>query len=200
MQIPDKEKQMFLDMQEHSEKYSDEQIETMMDVLDQLPDMETTWQKFSAKQGVETTCMHDDRQAVLHPLRRWRRVAVSIVGVIMVSVIAFAAIRIVRHSAEAGGYLKSSTQETQIANLHRQPMEVMPDDSIRVFENVELQQILSEIADHYHVGVEYRNEQTRHIRLYTRWNSSAPLKQIIERLNAFEKVCIRLNNNQLIVE
>ena len=34
MQTPDKKKQMFLDMQEHPEKYSEEQIETMMDDLD----------------------------------------------------------------------------------------------------------------------------------------------------------------------
>ena len=46
MQTPDKKKQMFLDMQEHPETYSEEQIETMMDDLDRLPDVDVAWQEF----------------------------------------------------------------------------------------------------------------------------------------------------------
>ena len=71
---------------------------------------------------------------------------------------------------------------------------------VRTFENVELQQILQELSDYYHVSVEFRNEKVRHIRLYTKWDPSAPLKQIIERLNGFEKVNIRLDDNQIIAE
>ena len=73
-------------------------------------------------------------------------------------------------------------------------------DTIRTFENAELQQILSELADHYHLEVDYRNEQARHVRLYTKWNTAAPLSQIVERLNNFEKVNIRQTNKQIIAE
>ena len=73
-------------------------------------------------------------------------------------------------------------------------------NSIRPFENAELQQILQELSDYYHVGVEYRNEQSRHIRLYTKWDTTAPLQQIIELLNGFEKVSVRLIDNQIIAE
>ena len=72
--------------------------------------------------------------------------------------------------------------------------------AIRTFENTELQQILDELADHYHLEVDYRNEQSRHIRLYTKWNTSAPLSQMVERLNSFEKVSIRQTQNQIIAE
>ena len=73
-------------------------------------------------------------------------------------------------------------------------------DAIRTFENTELQEILQELSNHYHVGVEFRNNQSRHIRIYTKWDTSAPLKQMIERLNGFEKVNIKLSNNQIIAE
>lgn len=73
-------------------------------------------------------------------------------------------------------------------------------DTIRTFENAELQQILGELADYYHLDVDYRNEQARHIRLYTKWNTAAPLSQMIERLNGFEKVSIRQTHNHLIAE
>ena len=73
-------------------------------------------------------------------------------------------------------------------------------DAIRTFENAELQQILQELSNHYHVGVVFRNEQARHVRLYTKWDTTAPLTTMIERLNGFEKVSIRLNKDQMIAE
>ena len=73
-------------------------------------------------------------------------------------------------------------------------------DAVRTFENAELQEILQELSDHYHVGVEFRNDQSRHIRLYTKWDTSAPLNLIIERLNGFEKVSIHVSNNHIIAE
>ena len=58
----------------------------------------------------------------------------------------------------------------------------------------------TDLTDYYHVGVEFHNEQSRHIRLYTKWDTTAPLQQIIELLNGFEKVNVRLIDNQIIAE
>ncbi|MBQ8990802.1 MAG: hypothetical protein IJ084_02185 [Prevotella sp.] len=58
MQTPDEKKQMFHDMQEHPEKYSEEQIETMMDDLDRLPDVDTAWQKFCAAANSSLFTLH----------------------------------------------------------------------------------------------------------------------------------------------
>ena len=44
------DKQMFLDMQEHPESYSDEQLETMMTELDREPDVEAAWEKLERKE------------------------------------------------------------------------------------------------------------------------------------------------------
>ena len=101
--------------------------------------------------------------------------------------------------SKVDGKLESPVQETRISNTYQQT-EVLPQDSIRTFENRELEEILNEISCFYHVSVVFRNEQTRHIRLYTKWDTSAPLSQMIERLNSFEKVSIRLHNNQIIAE
>ena len=65
---------------------------------------------------------------------------------------------------------------------------------------MELEQILATLADHYQVGVEYRNEDARHLRLYTKWETTAPLTQMLERLNKFEKVRITLDKQQMVVE
>ena len=42
---PMDDKQVFFDMQEHPERYSDEQLEAMMTELDREPDAEEAWQK-----------------------------------------------------------------------------------------------------------------------------------------------------------
>ena len=130
---------------------------------------------------------------------RFMRIAAMFIGVLMLSGIAFAAYRLV-----VGGDSESPTQEVRTANSAHQAgtlQQTQTDPtSIRTFENAELQQILQELSDYYHVSVEYRNEQSRHIRLYTKWDTAAPLQQIIELLNGFEKVSVRLIDNQIIAE
>ncbi|MBQ9363301.1 MAG: hypothetical protein IJT97_07790 [Bacteroidaceae bacterium] len=54
MKPSDNKKQLFLDMQEHPENYSDEQIEAMMDDLDQIPDVDAEWEKFIASKSPKT--------------------------------------------------------------------------------------------------------------------------------------------------
>ena len=130
---------------------------------------------------------------------RFMRIAAMFIGVLMLSGIAFAAYRLV-----VGGDSESPTQEVRTANPTQQAgtlqQKQTDPNSIRTFENAELQQILQELSDYYHVSVEYRNEQSRHIRLYTKWDTTAPLQQIIELLNGFEKVSVRLIDNQIIAE
>lgn len=130
---------------------------------------------------------------------RFMKIAAMFIGILMLSGIAFAAYRLV-----AGGDSESPTQEVRTVNSPQQPdspQQTQKDSaSIRTFENAELQQILQELSDYYHVSVEYRNEQSRHIRLYTKWDTAAPLQQIIELLNGFEKVSVRLIDNQIIAE
>ena len=47
------DKQLFFDMQEHPERYSDEQLEAMMAELDKEPDAETEWQKVLSNSPVK---------------------------------------------------------------------------------------------------------------------------------------------------
>ena len=125
MQTPDKKKQMFLDMQEHPEKYSEEQIETMMDDLDRLPDVDVAWQEF--------------QQTGQSSPRRWLKAAASIIGVLMLSGIAYAAVHII--SRNAGVDEETPTHEVQNINSPLNDdaiVETFTTDSIpqtRIFEN-----------------------------------------------------------------
>ena len=129
------------------------------------------------------------------------------------SSIAFAAIQIVRH--HAGGDLKSvgGDMEPPIQEIHQQ---VVPEDTSKtdtinipetpeitqpiVFDNVRLDEILPQIASYYQMEVEFNNENVRQLRFYFIWKREDGLDHAIEKLNRFESVSIKIEDNKIIVE
>jgi hypothetical protein len=209
-----KDIEQLLKMTERPQDYTDEELQKLMSD----PEMREYYELMvSAEAGfaLRKEKNHGDRSRdsagqnhgpvpmilpmILSLGNRFMRIAAMFIVVLMLSGIAFAAYRLV-----VGRDDKSPIQEVRTANPTQQAGTLQQAQtnpaSIRTFENAELQQILKELSDYYHVSVEYRNEQSRHIRLYTKWDTAAPLQQIIELLNGFEKVSVRLIDNQIIAE
>ena len=191
MQTPDKKKLMFLDMQEHPEKYSDEQMEAMMDELDQMPDAGTAWQKFE----------QNNRQTALRPSRSWWKAAAAFIGILMVSGIAFAAIHFIRHAADDKGVLNSPTEETRISNSHQQTAvaDTTATPQPKLYDNVPLGEIFKDLSDYYHINVVYRNEDAPRLRLYYQWKPEYPLEKVVEMLNNFNWIQIQAENDTLFI-
>ena len=183
-----KDIEQLLRMTERPQNYTDEELQQLMND----PDMRAYYELMVKAEDAFVQRKSKRTKSV----RLWK-VAAMFVGIILLSGITFAAVHFSRSTPDD---VKTRAQEIQTSDLHQQTMEIIPQDSIRTFENTELQQILSELADHYHLDVAFHNEQTRHLRLYTKWDTSAPLSQMIERLNNFEKVSIRQTDNQIIAE
>ena len=195
-----KDIEQLLKMTERPQDYTDEELQKLMSD----PEMREYYELMvSAEAGFalrkDEAPKAEKRPMILSLGNRFMRIAAMFIVVLMLSGIAFAAYRLV-----AGGNDKTPIQEVRTANPTQQAGALQQAQtnpaSIRTFENAELQQILKELSDYYHVSVEYRNEQSRHIRLYTKWDTTAPLQQIIELLNGFEKVSVRLIDNQIIAE
>lgn len=184
-----KDIEQLLRMTERPQDYTDEELQQLMND----PDMRAYYELMvKAGEGFAQRKTRRDKS-----MRRWK-IAAMFAGIILLSGLTFAAVHIIRGQES----VERSQQEVVAAKpqptaVDRQQSE---SDTIRTFENAELQQILGELADHYHLDVDYRNEQARHIRLYTKWNTTAPLSQMIEKLNGFEKVSIRQTPNQIIAE
>ena len=191
MQTPDKKKLMFLDMQEHPEKYSDEQMEAMMDELDQMPDAGTAWQKFE----------QNNRQTALRPSRSWWKAAAAFIGILMVSGIAFAAIHFIRHAADDKGVLNVPTEDTRISNSHQQTAvaDTTATPQPKLYDNVPLGEIFKDLSDYYHVDVVYRNEDAPRLRLYYQWKPEYPLEKVVEMLNNFNWIQIQAENDTLFI-
>jgi ferric-dicitrate binding protein FerR (iron transport regulator) len=190
MQTPDKKKQMFLDMQEHPEKYSEEQIETMMDDLDRLPDVDVAWQEF--------------QQTGQSSPRRWLKAAASIIGVLMLSGIAYAAVHII--SRNAGVDEETPTHEVQNINSPLNDdaiVETFTTDSIpqtRIFENTPLDEMVSEIAHYYNKVADIQSKEAHELRLYYKWDPKDALENVVDDLNHFDHVNLAIEGDKLVVK
>ena len=193
MQTLNEKKQMFIDMQEHPEKYSEEQIEAMIEDLDQIPDVESAWQDFN----------ESNPHTAVHSSPRWLQIAASIIGIIMVSGIAFAAIHVVRqYQKTQQPTIKTVTAtNTQPSALDSQKAEA---DTIsmapRIFDNIPLDKMLIEMAGYYGVAVEFQIDEARQLRLHFVWDKNESLGQVVDRLNNFEAVIIVCEPDKLIVK
>ena len=189
-----------LKMTERPQDYSDEVIRQMMND----PEMRAYYELMVDAEAGFALKRSDTSKVAKRPTRytishRFMKAAAIFVGILLLSGISFAAYHFAVGAGSSAEQGKESPKlEVRVSNAHQQ--EVTESNTIRTFENAELQQILQELSDFYHVGVKFHNEQSRHIRLYTKWDTTASLNQIIERLNGFEKVSIRLIDNQIIAE
>ena len=199
---------LLLDMHEHPENYSDEQLAAMLDdeMLEQLatakramtdipePDVDAEWQRFE----------HQHFTPVRN--RRWLKVAAMIAGVLMLSAFTYAAIQAVRHSVN-----NKPKEPTETVAPEQQPESIVGPrlgvadtatvvEEPVVFDNLPLDQMLEQIAPHYGMQVEFRNEDARALRFYFVWQPGEDLNATLERLNLFESVNISKEGNTIVVE
>ena len=179
-----------LDIIDHQEKYSDEEIreilqdeecrklyQTMMEVDSALENpspiinVDEEWEKFSQEHQLqEEATQNAAQEAASHPITSWRKLAASIAGFVLISGIAFAAI----HT-----YIKRSQEPTQVtADTHPEVIksdsakQVAAKDSLahpkpekpaihKTFENVAFEQMISEIASYYDLQVKFENNEDK---------------------------------------
>ena len=163
-------------------------------------------QKEVMKQNAET-----QQTAKQLPLWSPMRKVAAVAAVLVVSGITFAAIHLVIRSHQPSD--KNNTELVASRNDSIQQVSAPQKSNIEektdsaslaqlplVYENAELQNILTPIAGHFHLQVTYQNESARHIRLFLQLEKNMSLDDIIELMNHFEKVNIRHEGQTLIVE
>ena len=207
--------QMLLDMQEHPENYSEQELKTMLkdpemrelmeaaELLKQAMiwensrkstvNMDAEWQRFAGQHIADSK-----------PRCGWLKVAAVFLGVLFVSGITFAAIHIVRMVNSQ----KSQTVQTE------QPMTAkasttIPADTVKTdtiapkiirYDEATLQKILTDMGEYYRLRVELRNEDAKTLRLFFQWNQRQEASKVLEQLNTFERIHLVLNDSTIIAE
>lgn len=205
-----------LDMQEHPEDYSEEQLrqiladDEMASLMEQLAQtkrafirrdmkeedipVDEEWERFSEELSVKS-----------EKKKEWRimKIAAAFIGVLIISGITYAVIKVVSHS----GQHTQEAEETVATVDASLPMQnaspsVAPNDTAQaiVFDNVTLDEMLPQIAAYYHKDVDFRNSDARQLRFYFVWRKHEPLDTLLRRLNRFESMSVELKDNKIIVE
>ena len=179
-----------------------------------LPSIDAEWEKQKEeKQQKEEMSQNAEtlQTAKLFPLWSPMRKVAAVAAVLVVSGITFAAIHLVtrshqpsdKNNTELVSSRKDSIQQvsaSQKSNIEEKADSASLAQLPLVYENAELQNILTPIAGHFHLQVTYQNESARHIRLFLQLEKNMSLDDIIELMNHFEKVNIRHEGQTLIVE
>ena len=210
-----------LELQEDPERMTEQELQQLMEdkemrlLIEQLafakrafanqeaasetPSVDAEWDKYANELS---KLDHQPKQAkvVLFPVLR--KIAAVFVGIVLVSGITFAAIHYVQNYAEDH---QSVSPEQDIINTPKKqstPTENNTEipSTNRVFDNVALEEILSEIAVAYNAQVEFQDDKKRSLRLHFVWKSEDTLSRVVEKLNTFNAINITIKNNKLIVK
>ena len=158
---------------------------------DKPVDVDAAWKKFNE----------------IHQSKRhgcgWMKIAASLIGVLLVSGIAFAAIQIVR-------YAQQNTPKTEEVVNTPKPADYTPTDTLTtdtiaapqpiIYDNIPLEKMLPEIAAHYDAKVTFINDEARLLRFYFVWHPQKGIEKVVSDLNQFERLNITLNDNQITVK
>ena len=134
--------------------------------------------------------------------RRWLRIAAMLAGVVMLSGIAFAAIRIAhQHQEQETPLTADTTAATHPSSpvLRPSPPTYPKDTITTVFDNESLDKIVAQIATYHCMEAEIENEQAYDLRFYFVWRQQDSLSTVVEQLNQFERVNIVMERTKLIV-
>ena len=229
MMTEDKRIEWLLELQDHPEQLTDEQMQQILaddemrqlvqqlgiakrafkhdELVDDTPDVEAEWEKFAAKHAELLDALDEDKPKfpssffTLHSL--FQKIAASFIGVLLVSGIAFAAIQIVRNINTAKPQQPTTEQTADIEPVTSLPADTIKADTIPVepysFNNVPLDAMLTVSAEAYGAQIEFENDATRELRFHFVWKREDSLSRVVEKLNTFEAVNIGMEDKTLVV-
>ena len=70
----------------------------------------------------------------------------------------------------------------------------------KTFDNVPLEKMLPEIAEHYGMDVRFLSEEAKELRLFFTWNPQESIDKVIDKLNQFERLNVKRDGRSIIVE
>ena len=179
----------------HPERYTDEQIEKMLNETPVAePDVDEAWKHF--KKG-----HHQYRQPM-----RWAAILITVAALSGISYAAIHHFQKTREEKQVTGVMPQQKplarevvwkkESKSVTSTLEEPDSTRHDQH---FNNVPLQQIMQQISKDYGVDVVFNNDAARTIRFYISWDAEETLSNIVNRLNHFEKVHLTLSDETITI-
>ena len=190
---------------EHPELYSEEELQELLLDDDSRLTFKTVTDLEAALEVESDTRQQTLGNSMSHhtPTPLWRKIAAAVVGICLLSGVAYAAVK-------SGVFSSSPRQETtvvadSVSTVGKtQYVEVKKEgntiDIKIVFENATLEQVLHDVGYVNQKAVAFRTDSIRQLRLYYEWDSRHGLDRNVEELNRFERINITIKGDSLIVD
>ena len=194
---------MLLEMQEHPEHYSEQELEQMLHDTEAQELMEATALLKRAMKHDEFTMSGQEiagewqRFAATHfahqvPRRGWLKVAASFIGILLIAGLSFA----FYWTTDSRQRTTDDGQRTSMVN-GQCPMAA---DSLIRFVDVRLDSMLSIVGKHYGREVCFRDEAPCELRFTITWNRRQPMATFVGSLGEFDGLKLKEEHDTLFVE
>lgn len=128
----------------------------------------------------------------------WRNVAAIISCLLILTGMTWAAVQ-----TDFGGLFKEVITPSEMSAT---PEVLTSAPAIMTFDNVTIEQVISDLTTFYsnNDGIRYEaifdNDDVKNIRLFYRWDNSLSLQQVVDKLDHFEKMEVRLEGQKIYIE
>ena len=197
---------LLFQMMEQPQAYTDQQWQEILsdeECRELYTLMSKTQSAFDAQKEIDDEIIDGEWKRLTHSSNRnWLRVAAMYIGVLLISGIAFATVQLMRSYGNKPAEVEPQPQvvKTRVSDVHKQPADTTATIPPVVFDNVTLDSILPQIAQHYGYTVSFRSDKSKPLRLFLKWNPQDSIQKVTEKLNLFEQIHIVLDEQTMIVE
>ncbi len=197
------DKHLLIDMQEHPENYSDEQLERMMAELDKEPDTEAAWKKTLSNsllkgENKKLPFQGNSHFSLFTFHFSLRRVAAAFVAIAFLGIMSLAGYRAFFFKTTTDN--RPQTTDTTAVKTERFYVDVQDGDTIFRFENIRLDSILAVVSRHYERQVVWGDKDLARLRFYITCRTSHTLREFVEMMNMFDGLRITQDLDILYVE
>lgn len=196
-----------LEMQAHPERFTDDELQAMLDDEDIREDIKTMRNVRNAFLQEKQTARHGrltqrkDRRSTRFSLLK---MAAMFIGCVLLVGIAFAAVRLVTDRKPTPTHVVQAPKPLE--RKAEKPITTEPSDTIArqdgsiTFDNEELQTVLTTMAEYYKVKVNFENEASKHIKLFLVWDKQMTVAEMVEMLNQYDRINIAYAANTLTIK
>lgn len=128
----------------------------------------------------------------------WHNVAAIVSCLLILTGMTWAAVQ-----TDFGGLFKEVITPSEMSAT---PEVLTSAPAIVTFDNVTIEQVISDLTTFYsnNDGIRYEaifdNDDVKNIRLFYRWDNSLSLQQVVDKLDHFEKLEVRLEGPKIFIE
>ena len=197
-----------IDMTEHPERYSEDELRKMLIDDDEGSRIYRTITELNAALTFEEMAKSDKGEAKMRLSDKWNKLrfinktAAVIVAICLISGITYAAVALIHHPSTP-----EKTETVAPAPSHSPSAPVLgasalsvPAPIVKTYEDAPLTTIVSDIATTFNKQQAYRSDKAKTLRLYFRLDTRRGLQKIIEELNTFENINIEIKGDTLVVD